>query len=154
MTDDVHFMQITKLAGRLAAREISPVNVTQSQLNRIAALDGQLRSFALVTPEAGLAAAKYAEISISRGRYRGPLHGVPPSLKHLFWTKGIPASGWMPMLRQFRPLEDATVVARPKDSGAVLLGKLQMTEGAYSDLDPAIERPRSPGLATTRITAA
>jgi len=62
----------------------------------LAALDSQLHSFALVTPEAALAAAKSAEASIARGRYRGPLHGVPLGVKDLFWTKGIPTSGGMP----------------------------------------------------------
>jgi amidase len=144
MSDNLHFMQLTELAARLEAREISPVEVTQLQLSRIAALDGQLHSYALVTPESALAAAKSAEASIAAGRYRGPLHGVPLGVKDLFWTKGIPTSGGMPLRRQFRPPEDATVVARLKDSGAVLLGKLQMTEGAYSDHHPAIEPPRNP----------
>ena len=144
MTDDVHFMQLTELAARLEAREISPVEVTQLQLSRIAALDGQLHSYALVTPESALAAAKSAEASIATGRYLGPLHGVPLGVKDLFWTKGIPTSGGMPMQRQFYPLEDATVVARLKDAGAVLLGKLQMTEGAYSDHHPAIDAPCNP----------
>src|SRR3981081_4503196 len=115
MTDDLHFMQLTELAAQLEAREISPVEVTQLQLSRIAALDSQLHSYALVTPESALAAAKSAEASIAAGRYRGPLHGVPLGVKDRFWTKSIPTSGGMPIHREFRPLEDATVVARLKD---------------------------------------
>jgi amidase len=142
--DSLHFVSLTELASRLRAREISPVEATELQLSRIAALDGQLNSYALVTPESALAAARSAEESIAAGRYLGPLHGVPLAVKDLFWTKDTATSGGMPMYRQFRPPEDATVVARLKQAGAVLLGKLQMTEGAYSDHHPAVEPPRNP----------
>jgi len=144
MTDNLHFMELTELAARLAAREISPLEVTRALLDRIAALDGHLNSYALVTPDSALQAAKSAEESIVAGRHRSPVHGVPLALKDLFWTQGIPTSCGMPMHRQFLPHEDATVVARLKEAGAVLLGKLQMTEGAYSDHHPAIEPPRNP----------
>jgi amidase len=144
MTDDLHFMQLTELAKRLQARTISPVEVTERQLSRIAALDGRLNSYALVMAESALAAARSAEASIAAGRYRGPLHGVPLGVKDLFWTKSVATSNGMPLHRQFLTLEDATVVARLKEAGAVLLGKLQMTEGAYSDHHPAIEPPRNP----------
>jgi amidase len=136
-------MQLTELASPLQTREISPVEVTELQLSRIAALDGRLNSYALVTPESALAAARSAEESIAAGRYIGALHGVPLAVKDLFWTKDIATTGGMPMHRQFRPPEDATVVARLKQAGAVLLGKLQMTEGAYADHHPAIEPPRT-----------
>lgn len=137
-------MQLSELASRLQTREISPVEVTRLQLSRIDALDGRLNSYALVTAESALAAAASAEESIGAGRYLGPLHGVPLAVKDLFWTKAVATSDGMPMHRQFRPLEDATVVARIERAGAVLLGKLQMTEGAYSDHHPEIEPPRNP----------
>jgi amidase len=140
----LHYMQLSELARLLEACEISPVEVTQLQLDRIGALDDQLNSYALVTAEAALEAAKSAETSIAAGRYRGVLHGVPLGVKDLFWTRGIPTTGGMPMHRSFRPVEDATVVARLREAGAVLLGKLQMTEGAYSDHHPAVTPPRNP----------
>jgi amidase len=142
--EGIHYLQLTELAARLEAREISPVEATQQQLERIETLDRRLKSYAFVTPESAIAAAETAEADIAAGRYRGPLHGVPLGVKDLFWTKDVPTAAGMPMYRQFRPLEDATVVMRLKQAGAVLLGKLQMTEGAYSDHHPAIEPPRNP----------
>ena len=142
--DSLHYLNLTELAARLEAREISPVEATQQQLDRITTLDPHLKSYALVTPESAITAAEAAEADIAAGRYQGPLHGVPLGVKDLFWTRDVPTAGGMPMYRQFRPLEDATVVTRLKQSGAVLLGKLQMTEGAYSDHHPAIEPPRNP----------
>lgn len=65
------------------------------------------------------------------GRARGLLHGVPLAIKDLFWTKGVPTAAGTTIHRGFVPTDDATAVARLKTAGAVLLGKLQMTEGAY-----------------------
>ena len=144
MADNLHFMQLTELAARLAAREISPVEVTELQLSRTAKLDKYLNSYALVTPDTAMAAARTAEAQIAAGHYRGPLHGVPVGVKDLFWTKDVPTTAGMPIHKHFRPVEDATVVARLKNAGAVLLGKLQMTEGAYSDHHPSIVPPRNP----------
>jgi amidase len=144
MASDLHFMQLTELATKLCTREISPVEVTRQQLSRIASLDTHLHSYARVTPEAAIAAATRAEEEILAGRYRGPLHGMPIGVKDLFWTKDSPTSAGMLIHRHFQPPEDATVVRRLREAGAVLLGKLQMTEGAYSDHHPTIEPPRNP----------
>lgn len=141
---DLHYLEIAELAARIEARELSPVEVTRAQLDRIDALDPSLRSYALVTADAALAQAAIAEAEIARGRYRGPLHGVPVAVKDLCWTKGVPTAAGMAIHRDFRPAEDATVVRRLRDAGAVLLGKLQMTEGAYSDHHSSIAPPRNP----------
>ncbi|MEP7007710.1 MAG: amidase [Sphingomonas bacterium] len=142
--DDLHFLEITALAELIRTREISPVEVTLRQLDRIAARDGQLASYALVTAEHALAEARAAEADIIAGRYRGPLHGVPLAVKDLFWTRGVPTAGGTTIHEGFKPTEDATVVRRLRQAGAVLLGKLQMTEGAYSDHHPQVTPPRSP----------
>ena len=73
-----------------------------------------------------------------------PLHGVPLGVKDLFWTKGVPTAGGTMVHRDFVPNEDATVVARLKQASAMLLGKLEMTEGAYSDHHPAIAPQKNP----------
>jgi amidase len=144
MTADLHNIELMELAARIRAGDVSPVAVTRAQLDRIAALDSELASYALVMADVAVAQAEAAEAEIAAGRYRGPLHGVPIAVKDLFWTKGEPTAGGMAIHKDFRPVEDATVVRRLRDAGAVLLGKLQMTEGAYSDYHPSVTPPKNP----------
>ena len=144
MQHELHFLGLTELALRLRRREVSAVEVTRAQLARIDRLDQDLASFTCVTPEQALAAAAMADTEIAAGRYRGPLHGVPLGIKDLFWTEGVPATAGMTIHRDFMPNVDASVVDRLKRAGAVLLGKLQMTEGAFSDHHPSIRPPRNP----------
>lgn len=141
---DLHYLELVELARRIRAKEVSPVEATRAQLARIEALDGRLRSYALVLAEQALADARQAEAEIARGAARGPLHGVPIAVKDLCWTKGIPTAAGMTIHRDFRPGEDATVVRRLREAGAVILGKLQLTEGAYADHHPDIPPPVSP----------
>jgi amidase len=140
----LHYMELTQLAKCLQRRELSAVEVTQAQLDRIATLDAALDSYALVTPDQALASAAEMQTEIAAGRYRGPLHGVPTAVKDVCWTKGTPTAAGTTIYRDFLPDEDATVVARLKQAGAVILGKLQMTEGAYSDHHPAVAPPKNP----------
>lgn len=141
---DLHYMELTELAACIKAREVSPLEVTRAQLDRIASLDSALGSYAFVTAELALAQAEEAETEITAGRYRGPLHGVPIAVKDLCWTKGVPTAAGMAIYKDYCPNEDATVVRRLKDAGAVLLGKLQLTEGAYSDHHASIMPPKNP----------
>ncbi|MDF0750933.1 amidase [Marinobacter sp. 71-i] len=143
LSTDLHYLDITELATLIRTRQISPVAVTRAQLDRIAAVDGALDSYALVTADLALAQAEAAEAEIAAGRYRGVLHGVPIAVKDLCWTKGIPTAAGMPIHQGHCPTEDATVVQRLKEAGAVLLGKLQLTEGAYSDHHPLITPPKN-----------
>ncbi|KJH82165.1 amidase [Stutzerimonas stutzeri] len=140
----LHYLELTQLAAHIRTRQISPVEVVQAQLDRIATMDGSLGSYALVTADIALSQAEAAEAEIATGRYRGPLHGIPIAVKDLFWTKGIPTAAGMPIHQDNHPTEDATVVRRLKEGGAVLLGKLQLTEGAYSDHHPLITAPKNP----------
>lgn len=143
-TASLHYLQLAELAALIKARKVSPVEVTRAQLDRISALDGGLGSYALVMADAALAQAAAAEKEIVAGRYRGPLHGVPVAVKDLCWTKGVPTAGGMTIHQVFRPDEDATVVRRLSAAGAVILGKLQLTEGAYADHHPAVTPPKNP----------
>jgi amidase len=97
-----------------------------------------------VMADAAMAQAETAHAEIAAGRYRGPLHGVPVALKDLFWTKDFPTAAGTAVHRDFRPEQDATVVRRLREAGAVLLGKLQLTEGAYSDHHPSVIPPKNP----------
>ena len=81
---------------------------------------------------------------IARGTIRGPLHGVPIAVKDLCNTKGIPTAAGMTIHKDYRPEHDATVVTRLREAGAVLLGKLQMTEGAFGVHHPSIDPPVNP----------
>jgi amidase len=143
-TANLHYLQLAELAALIKAREISPVEATRAQLDRISALDGALGSYALVMADAALAQAAAAEKEIAAGTYRGKLHGVPVAVKDLCWTKDVPTAGGMTIHQGFRPDEDATVVRRLSEAGAVILGKLQLTEGAYADHHPAIMPPKNP----------
>jgi amidase len=92
--------------------------------------------------------AHAADKEIAAGKVRGPLHGVPIAVKDLCWTRDAPTAAGMKIYRDNRPGEDATVVSRLKEAGAVILGKLQLTEGAYADHHPDIDPPRNPWDAT------
>jgi amidase len=142
--DGLHYLEISELAAHIRTREISPVAATRAQLERIAALDGTLHSYALVMADAAMAQAEAAEAEIAAGRYRGPLHGVPIAVKDLCQTAGFATAAGMAIHKHRIPTEDATVVRRLKEAGAVLLGKLQLTEGAYSDHHPSITPPVNP----------
>jgi len=141
---DLHYLELTELAACIKARKISPLEVTRAQLDRIAALDGDLGSYVHVMADAAMAQAETAEAEIAAGRYRGPLHGVPIALKDLFWTKDFPTAAGTSIHGNFRPDEDATAVRRLNEAGAVVLGKLQLTEGAYSDHHPSVTPPKNP----------
>lgn len=141
---DLCYISLTELTSRIRTGQVSAVEATQAALERIAALDGRLFSYALVLPELALEQARQADAEIRRGANRGPLHGAPIAVKDLCWTKGARTMAGMPIHKDFVPDEDATVVSRLRDAGAVLLGKLQLTEGAFADHHPVITPPRNP----------
>lgn len=141
---DLHYLELTELARRLHKRELSPVEATAAQLSRIEKCDGALKSYAHMMGEAALVQAKTAETEIMRGEIRSPLHGVPIAVKDLCWTRGVPTAAGMTIYGDFRPTEDATVVRNLYNAGAVIMGKLQLTEGAYADHHPKITPPVNP----------
>ena len=145
MTDDeLFFLECSELARLLHTRKLSPVELTRSMLERIAQIDKRLGSYALVTPELAMAQARDAEKLLMQHRILGPLHGVPIALKDLCFTKGIATAAGMPIHKNFTPTFNGTVASRLRDAGAILLGKLQMTEGAFADHHPDIRPPVNP----------
>ena len=113
-------------------------------LDRIGKLDPRLKSYATLTPERALADAKRLDAETAAGKSRGPLHGVPIAIKDLCDTEGVPTAAGMAIRRGHVPAKDATVVTRLKQAGAVILGKLQMTEGAYGVHHPSVDPPVNP----------
>jgi amidase len=143
-SDELHFLGLCEVGRRIQKRQLSSVEVTKALISRIERLDVRLKSYATRTFELALAQAKEADDEIARGKVRGALHGVPIAVKDLCNTRGIPTAAGMLIHKDYRPAEDATVVARLRDSGAVLLGKLQMTEGAFGQHHPSIDPPVNP----------
>ena len=142
--NDWHYLDLLDIGRRIQAKEISSVEATRAQLARIGKLDGELKSYARLMPDSALADAQRADAEIARGEMRGPLHGVPIGVKDLCWTKGVVTAAGMPIHADFIPDEDGTLVRRLRAAGSVILGKLQLTEGAYADHHPAINPPVNP----------
>ena len=127
---DPAFLTIAELSRLYDQRELSPVEVTRSLLDRIAAYDGKLHSVIRVTPEVALAEAQAAERELMTGSRRGPLHGIPYALKDIVETAGIPTTGHSKLCQDHVPAADAHLVTLLKAGGAVLIGKLATWEFA------------------------
>ena len=140
------------VADAIRGRRLSPVSLTESCLARIEALEPRLNAFVTVTADLAREQARQAEREIEAGRYRGPLHGMPIAVKDLFATKGIRTTAGSKILGNWIPDEDATVVRKLRDAGAVLLGKLGLHEFAYgiSSVNPHYGDVRNP-WDTTKI---
>src|SRR4030042_1690530 len=129
MADALHSLSISQLAPLLARREVSPVEVTDRFLERIASLDGQLHAYLTVDEAGARAQARDAEARLSRGEAT-PLTGVPLALKDVLVTQGLRTTCASRILENFVPPFDATVCARLRRAGAVFLGKVNMDEFA------------------------
>ncbi len=134
---DLTALTLTQAADLLRRRRASPVELTRACLQRIEKHDPALHSFITVTAEPALAAAREREAEQRRGNWRGPLDGIPIALKDNIDTAGIRTTGGSELFKDRVPAEDAEVVRRLKDAGAVLLGKLNMVEFAYGG-NPAV----------------
>ena len=113
-------------------------------LDRVAAVDIDLKSYVTVMPDRALAAARRAEAEIQSGQYRGPLHGMPIGVKDLCYTRGVATASGTKIFSGFVPDFDATVVTRLQDAGAVILGKQTLCEGAFGPYHPELEVPVNP----------
>jgi aspartyl-tRNA(Asn)/glutamyl-tRNA(Gln) amidotransferase subunit A len=131
MTDDeLGSLTITSAGLLLKSRALSPVELTDFYLAKIARLDPTLRAFITVTADLARKQARQAERDLARRKWRGPLHGIPITLKDLYWTAGIRTTAGSRVLADFVPATDSTATARLAAAGAVLLGKTNLHEFA------------------------
>lgn len=128
LSEDILFLPVTELSRRIRARQLSPVELAQSYLERSRTLGARLNAYVTLTDQLALEQARAAEKEIAAGRYRGPLHGIPYAAKDLLAVKGYPTTwGARPYANQ-RFDYDATVIRKLEAAGAVLIGKAAMIE--------------------------
>jgi aspartyl-tRNA(Asn)/glutamyl-tRNA(Gln) amidotransferase subunit A len=131
MTDtDPCFLPVDAVAALIAAKQLSPVELTRAYLDRIERLNGTLHAYVRVLHDEALAAARVAEAEIMAGRYRGPLHGIAIGLKDIYDTAGVPTEGGSKSCLGRIPAKDATTTRLLKEAGVVMLGKLTTWEFA------------------------
>lgn len=144
--NDLVRQTIGDLAPLIREGRISPVELTEFYLSRIEKLNPVLNAYQTVTATQALASARTAEREISAGKYRGPLHGIPVSIKDNIMTRGIVTTAGSNILADWVPEYDATVVARLRECGAILLGKTNMHEWASggTTINPYYGTTRNP----------
>lgn len=143
MEQDIFYMSLLDIAEKIHRQEISSVEVTLRLIQRIEKLDKKLLSYVTVLKQQALDAAQQADLEISQGNIRSPIHGVPLALKDLFDMKGVPTTNGM-TIDPVMPTSNATVVNKLLDAGAIIIGKLKLTEAAFSDPHPNILVPLNP----------
>jgi len=132
--EDLAFYPATKLAELIRLRKITSTELTKMYINRLKKYGPQLECVVTLTEELALKQAKQADEEIASGRYRGPLHGIPWGAKDLLATKGIKTTWGAPPYKDQIIDEDATVVKRLAEAGAVLVAKLSMGSLAWGDV--------------------
>jgi Asp-tRNA(Asn)/Glu-tRNA(Gln) amidotransferase A subunit family amidase len=125
-SDELTRMSLQEAAGLIRAKKISPVELTSACLARIDRFNPALNAFITITAESAMKQARDAEAEVTRGKWRGPLHGIPIALKDLFDTAGVRTTAASGVFKDRIPAEDAEVVRRLKNAGAVLLGNTNM----------------------------
>lgn len=132
---------VANLSDLIRKKVVSPVELTEAVLERIGRLDGTLKAFVTVMDEQALQAAREAEKAIMAGSCLGPWHGIPVAVKDLYYTRGIRTTAGSKVLADFIPDHDATVVARLKAAGAVVVGKTNTHEFAYGYVTSPTRNP-------------
>jgi len=142
---ELPFLTASQLSNLIETKEVSPVEATEAYLDRIEEVDPKLNSYITITGEQAFESARQAEQEIAAGKHRGPLHGVPMAVKDQFNTAGVLTTGGSSILKDNIPSEDATVIAKLKEAGAVMLGKLNMSEFAMAEIyNHPYGTPRNP----------
>ena len=140
----LHYQDLVEVAEAIRDGKRTSEAVTAAMLERISALDGELRAYVRVFEEEALQRARALDAEQAAGKPLGLLHGVPVAVKDLLTLAGHPTTVGGKVRERWQPAEDATVVRRLKAAGAVILGKLKLTEGAFAEHHPEIPAPRNP----------
>ena len=143
---DLHWKSGLELAQLIRRKELSPVELVEAVLARVAALNSRLGAFCLVTPDVARAAAREAEIAVMKGEPLGPFHGVPFSAKDVLYTKGVRTTGGSRLFADLVPEHDTIPVGRLRASGGVMLGKTNTSEFGHKAIteNPSFGVTRNP----------
>lgn len=140
----LHFESLVKVGQMIRRGDITSVGITTRMLDLIGRVDGRFHSYIHPLQDRALEQARAADDALAAGLYRGPLHGVPIAVKDLCYTTYAPTRAGTTIHQGFIAPHNATVVDRLEMAGAVILGKLSMTEGAYTGHHPTIPVPVNP----------
>ena len=135
MNPELCFLPAPELASRIKRGEISPVEVVNALLARIAEFNDRLRAFIHIDKDRALDEARAAEMEIQKGHYRGPLHGIPVAHKDIFDVRGMPTTAASKIMTGYIASEDSAVAARLRQAGAICLGKLNLWEFASGSME-------------------
>ena len=139
------YTSINELRALIKNKDLSPVEITEAYLNRIGNLNDLLGAYITVMSDSALSSAKIAEQEIIAGRYRGPMHGIPIAIKDIIYTEGVRTTAGSRVLSDHVPEADSNVLANLYNAGAILLGKLNLSEFAIGGtIDHPFGTPRNP----------
>ena len=144
VSEPTHYLSLMGVSAKLKRCALTPTALTETILARIARHDGPLKSYTTLLADRAMAKAREAEEELNRGFWRGPLHGVPIAVKDLCYTDYAPTAAGMLIHKDFIPPYTCTVVERLERAGAIILGKLSMTEGAFAIHHPNMPTPVNP----------
>ena len=144
MAEALHTRSLSSVLADICRGALRSRMLTDALLERIAEREPHSRAFVQVLSKSARAEADAADAALQAGKPPGLLHGVPIAIKDLLQTRGVPTSCGTTVLADWRPAADATVVARLRAAGAVIIGKVKLTEGAYSHHHPDVLAPINP----------
>ena len=131
-------LSLVEMVARIGRKKLSPMALAESILKRIDSVEPGIQAWVNLDRESVLKEARRKEKELSRGRTRGPLHGIPIGVKDIFYTAGMKTSSGSKVFADFIPSYDSTAVERLKNAGAIILGKTATTEFAHAE--PAATR--------------
>ncbi len=134
-------LSLSEASALISSGDLTPLALTESVLQRIEDVDPRVNAFVTVTAEAALQRATEATKDISRGAYRGPLHGIPIAIKDLIDTAGVPSTSSSQVRRHHIPDNDAAIVSTLSAAGMIMVGKTQTHEFAYGGVTPTTRNP-------------
>ena len=134
-------LTLAEAAEKIKAKELSPVELTESALARIESVEPKITAFATVTVDLARKAAAQAEQEIAVGEYRGPLHGIPMGIKDLYETAGVATTSSSKVRSDYVPTHDSAVVEKLSAAGMVMVGKTHTHEFAFGAVTPTTRNP-------------